>query len=65
MGENAKKRLAIFASQFNAKKNTNNMNENSESRGLLDDSENGDDDRNVEMKSMGFNWRNDQDKKKD
>lgn len=67
LGENAKKRLAMFAAQFNAKKNENNPNNNSsERRGLLDDMMNEDNDtRNVEMKSMGFSWRGNDGKKKD
>ena len=59
MGENAKKKLSLFAAQWNAKMNNKNENssENYERRGLLDDSPNTDEDgRNVEMKSMGLDW---------
>jgi len=66
LGENAKKRLSMFAAQFNAKKNENNPNNSGERRGLLDDIMNEDNDtRNVEMKSMGFSWRGTDGKKKD
>lgn len=59
MGENAKKKLSLFAAQWNTKmKNKNeNSSETYERRGLLDDSPNTDEDgRNVEMKSMGLDW---------
>lgn len=70
MGENAKKRLTMFAQQWNANKNNENTSAStSERRGLLDDAINDDGDtrsgRNLEMKSLGFSWRGEQGKKKD
>lgn len=65
MGENAKKRLSMFAAQWNAKKGGNNQNENTERRGLLDGTIGIEEERNVEMKSMGLGWRGDQGKKRD